>query len=156
MSRTSHEWNHTVCTILVLNFFSFGPSPGSYHRSPKTSFLMCAERHSGMEALQLVWHSIVGGHLGCFQFLSVMRKIAVNIDVKVSEWHKSSSLWDKCQGGQMLHKTCGLSCFKKLPNSFPEWPYHSAFLSALCERSSFSTPAPVLEVVTIFLWWPFW
>ena len=47
-------------------------------------------------------HSLIKGHLDCFQFLSIMNKAAINICVQVLCQPKTSFLWGKCPGVQFL------------------------------------------------------
>ena len=58
----------------------------------KSSLLLSAEQFHGMVVLQFN-HSLIEGHLGCFQFWAIMNKAAINFDFCVDMF---LLVWDKC------------------------------------------------------------
>jgi len=80
-------------------------------------------------------HSSVEGHLCYFWDLAVTNKTAINIHTQVLYKHKSSLLWDKFPGMQLLYHVV-VTCLFFLRNYqivFAEWLYNFTFSQAIYE-----------------------
>jgi hypothetical protein len=90
-------------------------------------------------------HSSVEGHTGCFHFLAITNKAAMNTHVFLWYGRTPFGYMPRSSIAGSSGRTMS-SFFEKPPDLFPEWLYKFAIPPAMEECSTFSTSSSAYAV----------
>lgn len=94
-------------------------------------------------------HLPVKRHLGCFRFLVIINKPAINIHMPFFGWAYFQISWVNTWVQFLVHMIKAYLVCKKLIICFPKRLYQFAFLLPMNERTCYSTPLSTFGVVSI-------